>query len=272
MNDMTMLALPEPQTIETKELITPAIAKRLMGRNTKNRVLRPRHVKHLAGAMARGEWKYNGCTICLSEDGTLLDGQHRLSAIIESGVPQYFIVVRGISDDAFGTFDQGVGRTVGDAFRHSGESNVNSLAAAARAILIVESGGAAAFIRPTTAEHFAVLKAHPSLRRWDAFSRNEVTLRRFFGAYLSGIACLFAEKYGDDAIDRFMTQLATGENIRKGDPAYELRNRAILNKTAVAKLRQLTMMQLVIKAMKAFVTGKKIGVLRVSPGDEFPSI
>ncbi len=39
-----------------------------------------------ANAMKSGEWKYNGESIKVCTDGSLLDGQHRLEACIESGV------------------------------------------------------------------------------------------------------------------------------------------------------------------------------------------
>ena len=46
--------------------------------------------------MQNGEWKLNGKSICFDWNGRLLNGQHRLSAVVRSGVPLTTLVVRGL--------------------------------------------------------------------------------------------------------------------------------------------------------------------------------
>ncbi len=98
--------------------ITPAIARQMLECNTSNRPLRPGMVEKLAEAYRRGEWRVTHQGIAFSEDGRLLDGQHRLTFISElpdgSEVP--VLVTAGLPDDAFDAIDQGKPRSIRDVY------------------------------------------------------------------------------------------------------------------------------------------------------------
>ena len=53
--------------------------------NTNNRNVSEKHVARLARDMADGKWMLTHAGIAFSSNGTLLDGQHRLWAVVESG-------------------------------------------------------------------------------------------------------------------------------------------------------------------------------------------
>lgn len=101
--------------IETKRLrnedsietvtVTPAMAADLLEHNRLNRPLKDQHVKRIADQIASGKWRFNGDTIKISEGGDVLDGQHRLWAIIEAKKPVETLIVRGIKREAFATID-----------------------------------------------------------------------------------------------------------------------------------------------------------------------
>jgi hypothetical protein len=110
-------------------LVTPALAREWLARNTHNRVLRRYVVTKLAGAIARGEYFLNGEAIKLAVDGTLIDGQHRLAAIIEADEPVPSFVVTGLMPEARETIDVGVKRTTGDMLSMRGVTNCNQKAA-----------------------------------------------------------------------------------------------------------------------------------------------
>lgn len=67
--------------------ITPELAEGLLAMNTENRRLRPSHVAYLARAIERGEWQMPPDAIMVSDSGKLLNGQHRLTAVVRSGKP-----------------------------------------------------------------------------------------------------------------------------------------------------------------------------------------
>lgn len=78
---------------------------RLLEYNNLNRPLNEQHVKRIAAQIIGGKWRFNGDTIKLSKDGAILDGQHRLWAIVEAKIAVKTIVVSGVERDAFATID-----------------------------------------------------------------------------------------------------------------------------------------------------------------------
>lgn len=98
--------------------VTPQMASDWLSRNTGNRALRRTTVDGLKAAFGRGEYVMTHQGIAFSEDGTLLDGQHRLSAISEMRDGTYpMLVTRGLSEKSFEAMDIGVKRTAADALR-----------------------------------------------------------------------------------------------------------------------------------------------------------
>jgi hypothetical protein len=65
------------------------------------------HVDYLAGCISRGEWLLTHQGIAFAPDGRLLDGQHRLMAIVKSGLPVQIQVSMGVQPDTFDVIDTG---------------------------------------------------------------------------------------------------------------------------------------------------------------------
>src|SRR5690606_5321337 len=92
MSGATVTKLPR-KTAPEKIVLTPDTAVRLLERNTLNRPLSDQHVKRIASQISAGKWRFNGDTIKLSECGDVLDGQHRLWAVIEAKKPVETLIV-----------------------------------------------------------------------------------------------------------------------------------------------------------------------------------
>ena len=86
-------------------IVTPEIATKLLEANSINRPLRQHHVERIAKQIIAGKWKFNGDTIKISSNHDILDGQHRLWAIILADVSVETVIVYDIEDDAFSTID-----------------------------------------------------------------------------------------------------------------------------------------------------------------------
>ena len=96
--------------------ITPAeAAKLLMTINTRNRRIKRGHVSRLTRAIVSGEWKVTSQGIAIGSDGVLLDGQHRLAAIVRAKIPVQIVISRNCDPETFGLIDTGIKRTAGDA-------------------------------------------------------------------------------------------------------------------------------------------------------------
>lgn len=98
---------PRKKTIELEiETITVEMATKLLeANNNNNRPVSQQHVQRIAAQIRSGSWKFNGDTIKIAENEEILDGQHRLWAVIEAGRPIETVVIRGLRADAFSTID-----------------------------------------------------------------------------------------------------------------------------------------------------------------------
>jgi len=111
-------------------LVTPELAKTLLGGNLKNRPRSNRNFKRLCSQLRAGKWKVNGATISFSRNWLLLDGQHRLFAIVETGIPALCIIGFGFDPAVFATLDQGAKRTNADNLAIAGFASPRLLAGA----------------------------------------------------------------------------------------------------------------------------------------------
>ena len=93
-------------------LITPEMAKAFLENNTINRKLRITTVKQLSQAIKRGEWIVTHQGISISKNGRLLDGQHRLYAIIDSGIAVKIAVTYNQDEESFKVIDCGLSRSL----------------------------------------------------------------------------------------------------------------------------------------------------------------
>ena len=94
--------------------ITPPMAAIMLANNGANRKLNKRHVDFLADQIRSGKWQKNGQTIVIADDGTLMDGQHRLNAIVSANGPADIGLCTGAPRVAMPTIDNGKPRSSAD--------------------------------------------------------------------------------------------------------------------------------------------------------------
>lgn len=97
--------------------MTPERAERLLDQNTRNRNVKIDREKNYAGQMRNGDWRVDGNPIRVGHDGVLLDGQHRLYAIVESGTTQTVLLVTGLEPASMVAIDTGVSRSLADLLK-----------------------------------------------------------------------------------------------------------------------------------------------------------
>lgn len=105
------------------ELLTipPNEASKYLANNPANRKINESVVRAMAEDMKAGRWMQTHQGIAISKTGRLLDGQHRLSAVIKAGVPVKMMVTFGVDEKAMDAIDQGRKRSTSDIFLFSGE-------------------------------------------------------------------------------------------------------------------------------------------------------
>lgn len=107
------------------ENITPAKAQEYLNTSEGNRPISKVYVRSYADTMRKGNWMLNGIPIIFDTNGHLLDGHHRLLAVVEAGIPIRFDVCRGASPEAFTTYDTGRHRTIGQILGMQKVKNYN---------------------------------------------------------------------------------------------------------------------------------------------------
>lgn len=95
-------------------LMTPQQAKVILESNRSNRRVRGTHVDRLARIIREGQWVMTHQGVAISKDNILLDGQHRLMAVVKAGVPVPILVARGCDAGSTIAMDNGVTRSISD--------------------------------------------------------------------------------------------------------------------------------------------------------------
>lgn len=102
-----------------QRLITPEIAADMLTRNDGNRPLRPRTWQGYAKDMLAGKWRQTHEAIAVTTSGRLINGQHRLTAVVHSGIAQVFwVAVYDSAETAMDLpIDFGARRTISDILK-----------------------------------------------------------------------------------------------------------------------------------------------------------
>lgn len=263
----------------TEELITPEKAREYLGHNLRNRNVRRADVKAYADDMASGNWRYVGDPIKFSKQGRLIDGQHRLIALVDAGVTLKFAVMRGLDLEDQLVLDTGIRRTFGDHLKFLGETNASWYASIIRAVTVWNTEGhvrgrdRVPFSRlEETYEKYPELKDSLSVVRF----ANE-TVRTGFVA--GGLVWWLLHQRDAAECGEFFYLLSTGEGLGKGHPIYALR-RILLADVRKGRTRQSLPAQniaaLMIKAWNKWKLGEQIEVLVWRGGgsspEDFPEI
>ena len=101
-----------------KILVTPEIANKLLENNKTNRNISNDVVRTYVRDMAAGNWKQSSTPLSIGTNGQLLDGQHRLTAVIKANKSIPMWVCYNVPNDAI--FDTGKNRTVQDILKMDG--------------------------------------------------------------------------------------------------------------------------------------------------------
>lgn len=261
--------LPVEMTIE---IVTPADASNYLATNFDNRPMRCKWIAELVAIIQRGHWRLSPDAIAFDTRGTLINGQHRLHAVLAAGVDCEFIVARGFHPDTFLVTDAGAKRSAADALAVARVTGANHKTTAATASLIVRyrSGkpmSNAESVRPTTTEIMETVKNNPAIHESVIVG---VKISRLVAPSIAAFCHLVFAEIDADSADEFFSLLESGEGLTKGHPVYTLRERLIANRAGIAKLRDLHTVAYIFRAWNAFRAGNELKALRWNVSDAFP--
>ena len=247
--------------------LTPEMASDLLSRNSGNRNLRIRYAHRLAMAITRGEWKLNGETICVSAQGRLLQGQHRCKAVCLAGIGIWTVMVSGVDESVFHTYDTGIGRTVGDVLQIEGQPNARLRAAISVLVHKMRTAGDPYHgnpdYQPTRQQQIDLIASDPLIGE----AASDITSKKWCTKHMTqslGGFCLVVFRRKDRvAADAFFESLETGIGLTKNSPVYLLRERLIDNAGARSRLTQQAIAHLTFKAFRLYLDGAQLRTLRV---------
>ncbi len=262
--------MPTPRTVK----MTPKLAEEILTKNTLNRPLRAGRVERYAADMSAGNWRLNGETIKITDDGQLLDGQHRLFAVIESGKTIDMLLIEGLDASVMPTIDTGAQRSFADVLAIGGGKNATAVASVFRLIAWYEA-------RPRPTDPSSMALTHTELMKVADNNPDVPTVvpvaigskaKKFLPKSILAFVYLMAWRGDPGKAGAWLELLSTGANMDPKHPVHQLRERMTSNAIGKAKLPPLEVLALAVKSWNQFVTGKRTVTLRWSSAEEFPKI
>lgn len=255
--------------------VTPEQATEWLELNVNNRPIREQYVKQLAGAMARGEWVVNGDAIRFSSDGgTLLDGQHRLWAVFQSGVTIRTFVVWGVDPAAMETIDRGKARTLGDVLKLRGETQQSVLATLLNVMVRWRKNQLRnKAYTATVSEALRLFEDDPEAFRSAAKLGANVSKRIRPVSIPTGIlaACVYRfRQVGPEDAERFFELLASGAGLAEDDPIFAFRRWLQNQSRQQNRTNTYVLHALLVKAWNYWRDGEVKSYLVFRPGGESP--
>lgn len=244
--------------------VTPAKAKEwLEGSNEANRSRSEIMVDRYAADMKAGRWVPNGETIVFN-GSSLLDGQHRLAAVVKAGVPVEMLVVTGVPSKAAPTIDTGKSRSIADFLRMRGNINCNNLGHALRLLYAYERGNpftVSGVGGGTRHQLGALLDRSPGLAEavHDAVTNRSPIVSPGIVAF-----CRFVfSKRDKEQAAKFALDLTTGDGVRASSPVGMLRQRLVEESAGGRRMDSRLVVYLIFRAWNATRTGERLHRLQV---------
>lgn len=258
------------------ELVTPATAEAWLARNTANRKLRRAAAERFARDMVNGDWIEDGNGICFAADGTLINGQHRLTAVVLSGTAVWMLVVRNLPMAAQDAMDDGAKRTAGDTFGFHSIEAANTAAAITRRVLMWQNGSRSNTGKgqPTKAEMLAAWREDSTLAIASEAARR-MARRKSIPASVIGLTWWLFYGIDPDDCAAFWEQLHTGIGFAGDDsPVYILREQIDSRMSGQqGRVPETEILAWVIKAWNHYRSGKTLSSryrYSIKPGERFP--
>lgn len=210
--------------------VTPEQAREWLEKPAKNRKLSQRRVGLYAAAMKRGDWMLTNQGVAIDEFGMLIDGQHRLSAIVEAEVPVELLVIRAAPNKSQLVLDQGLKRLPHDQVGLREGWEVTPMHIAVAKSMLASVGGAGEMERRAMISDIQLMdrfyvRHHKAV---EFVCAQFVARQKVKGVTIAPVLAPVARAHytvDSNKLARFLEVVATGMADRKGDgPAVVLRN------------------------------------------------
>ena len=220
-------------TTPTFEVVTmtPQWASQLLGQTKqRNRKFKRRHLERLTSTIQSGNWYITAQGIALDQDNNILDGQHRLAAVVRAEKPIQIMLGRNLDPGIFNVVDTGSTRTAGDALDILGSSKGKTVAAALKNYQLYYQFPKVKWSGNHTPAHTEVTKLYDLHKDYVENMIEEISRRRkSFRCFSESVALTFSllardKHWAETPILNFMDAICFGANLEPEDVCLSFRN------------------------------------------------
>jgi len=249
------------------EVVTPEQAKLWLSHNINNRNVRRHIVTKYVRELLAGNWKLTHQGVAFNCDGSLKDGQHRLTAIAESGVSARMVVARGLQDEAVVYVDRGSKRGIHDNAKMLGQ-NITQYDIAIALVAMNGPGGAG---HSSSVDEKNILEF--IAKNQDAFAFVRVTKKK--GLTQASVMAAFVRAYSYCSTERLSRCI--GLFLNGMDTEYKPCELAIisfrdfcLRNDCRGYSQRVEFYQRTQRAIKAFMGGEELKLIKPCSDDLYP--
>ena len=262
--------------------VTSDLAQNLLTLNTENRPIKRQTVDRYRTDLNNGAWQFAGDSVKISNQGVLQDGQHRLLAIVATGLPMTLHIQTGLAPEVFTVLDTGANRSAGDTLALAGYKYHNIMSTVVKYINAIynntsfEAAGKDGARRLRHKDLLALAQLFNKEMLEEACHHGSMARQKgkfIDSSFVSALWYVLAIKGRAEKATEFLKLLATGDGLgsTSNSSVYLLRNRLIENLASSTKLTMSAKVYLIIYCWNCFIKNKAIGRLP-KPKEEFLEI
>jgi hypothetical protein len=219
-------------TMQIQEVqMTPQRAAQILQCNTRNRAMNLSRVDFYADAMLKGNWMQSGEPIQIDSDGCLINGQHRLQAIVNSGMTVPVLLITGQDPSVFAVLDTGRARSASDVLSIGGAKNCTRAAAGIKLyFLYVDHPNKVWTGAKLARSHQEILNYYRAKPKFTEFWSKEAVNTYSANKLLNPSALLAfafvardAETTSSEQVSQFFELIAHGYGLQEGCPIHRYR-------------------------------------------------
>lgn len=245
-------------------IATEMVVRELLSLNTGNRRVRQGHIDYLAEQILRDNYVLTNQGVGVDVNGVLIDGQHRLQAIVKAEFPNVqLLVVYGLPPSARVAVDIGVNRTMSDimrfAFDRPEASSLMMATVRAWGLCTIYGG------KPPPSKRI------PPEQMFDWYQTlspamesvlNQAGSNRLAAPVLAALCHrIHRQPHDSERVMLFLDQLVSGAGLEKDSPVLRLRNWLQTNKGASGGELSRDRFQRTATALIAFLEGRTLDKL-----------
>ena len=257
--------------------ISPAFAAELLKGNVANRSLIKRKIAQYVSDMKNGLWTPDTAeTVKLTKNMRVLDGQHRLHAIVIAGVTIDMFVAYNVPETAMNNIDTGTARSVKNIVELNGIPNAQHISSMLKKYI-------AYVMFPNLPDHDPVKKGGADANMvlklynekpdtWQEIVSKISKSKKIFKIELSYLMAWYGLCLDIDEADTtlFFDMLIAGLFTNEKDPIRLLREYLISNK--VGNDSRATQYAIFVKAWNLFRSKKTVSILRYQSNEIYPKL